>query len=68
MTEQERIGFAPTFGEVIKVIILRGAFEIRSPTTVILQEGYRHIDAAWYYRKQAGKRNGMQLKSRVRRD
>ena len=49
-TEQERIDFAPTFGEIIKVVIF-GASWVRSLTTVVLQEGYRHIDTAWYYRE-----------------
>jgi hypothetical protein len=59
-TEQERIDFAPNFGEAIKVIIFE-ALEVRPLTTVILQEGYRHIDTAWSYREAAGKRDGARL-------
>ena len=39
--------------------------EIRPLTTVILQEGYRHFDAAWFYRGSGGKRNRVQLTPRV---
>jgi hypothetical protein len=60
MNEQERIDFAPNFGEAIKVIIFE-ALEVRPLTTVILQEGYRHIDTAWFYREAAGKRDGAGL-------
>ena len=60
MNEQERIDFAPNFGKAIKVIIFE-ALEVQPLTTVIPQEGYRHIDTAWFYRESARKRDGARL-------